>query len=180
MYIQPNIPQQCLDYEQGVIAQTMDAGGFVPVNKCPSTRNSDPPWLTMPIQGRIVTAVSSVVMGALVPNVASVVVSYQVPPGFDFALTQISNQFTGVGFAEGSGDIIWRLKINRRYVRNFGTILNTYGSTEMPWPINRAAITARENNIVQYLVQVPALLGVGDRVICGLYGWIYPMVPPGF
>jgi len=179
-YIQPNPYQSCLLSEDFIYKSIMAAGGFKSVSCCASNDSGDPPWLTMPAQGRAINKIESLAMGSVVPLTDTLVLSYRVPNGYNFAITQLSNQFTGAGFTEGSGAIIWRLKINGRYVKNLGNIENTLGSAQQPWPLNRSAIIARSNSLVQYYVYVPSLFGAGENTVCGIYGWIYPMVPQSF
>lgn len=178
MIIKPNIHQTCLDSTQTLVSLTMGKSGTFPWEN-PPPPGQDKPWLTMPVQGRIVNQIGSLTMGSLTPNLDTVVTEYTVPAGFDLALTLISNQYTGAGFVEGSGDIIWRIRLGTRgrYAREFGRILTSLGSADLPYSVNRASIIVRENVTVQYIVNAAVILGAADRIICGLGGWIYPQQP---
>jgi hypothetical protein len=89
------------------------------------------------------------------PTVLTVLLSYQVPSGHQFALTGVMWNFEGPpgGFVPGSGDIIWTLDVNNpltpsalaiagRYIQGFGSELAPIGSYEKPWWFSRPRIFA--------------------------------------
>ena len=75
-------------------------------------------------------ASASVAMPAV--GVEKDVVSYQVQNGYDAIIKLYSCNYLAGGFVEGSGDIIWRIKIDGRPVKNFDSITTQRGSLQIP------------------------------------------------
>src|SRR6185437_1643565 len=55
------------------------------------------------------------------------VLSFVVPIGYDGVINAINNNFTGGGFINGSGDLVWQILIDGRAVRNYDAILTERG-----------------------------------------------------
>lgn len=108
----------------------------------------------------------------------NLVVSFQVPVGYFGLLLGVYNIYTGTGFVQGSGDIVWRIKIGGRWLRNFGNQLFSQGDLANPFPL-MASDTLMPGELVQFIVSVPNTSGniqVGtSNILCGLQGWFYPL-----
>lgn len=108
----------------------------------------------------------------------NVVVQFQVPVGYFGLLLGVYNIYTGTGFVQGSGDIVWRIKIGGRWLRNFGNQLFSQGDLANPFPL-MASDTLMPGELVQFIVSVPNTSGgiqVGaSNILCGLQGWFYPL-----
>lgn len=135
------------------------------------------PWNAMPPEGRRFSAVNSIVL----PNVANVntlVTTLTVPVGYDAVILSLVNEFTSSGFNEGSGQLAWRLQVNRRWEVDYGNVLTTMGSLTTPSQIYRGGIRIKSGSIVNFYVSVsPAGLGSLDpngRIICAMIGYWYP------
>ena len=102
----------------------------------------------------------------------------QIPLGYDGLLTQMTNIWNGTGFVEGSGTITWRVKIDRRFIPYYDTILTTMGSLTIPFDIGGEGIPLLSNQVVQYFVNFAvgsdAVLNLGGMTICSLSGYIWP------
>ena len=106
-----------------------------------------------------------------------VVLDFYVPYGYDGYINGNSHVYTGPGFVEGSGDIIWRIRVSNVYVRHLGNVVVTLGSIVQTHPIEDG-IHLRSRSRVQYIVNVPNLSGgilIGaSRIVCVLEGWFVP------
>ena len=137
---------------------------------------NDPPWISMPPQGRYFQEINTVALAAFVLNVDQAVVTFQVPPGFDGVITGNVNRFIGPGFAEGSGDIEWRVQLSRRYAPDYGLILTSLGDLTAPVAFSGGGIRIQSNQVIRYIARVTnfAALDPNGRILCALHGWFYP------
>lgn len=106
------------------------------------------------------------------------VISGQVPIGYDGRVTGYFHFYDGPNFAEGSGDIVWRAKINLYYVRDMGQMLTTQGGLGSLM-VAEGGPRLQSGQFFKYQVNAPntsgALppAGIGN-IICGLHGYYYP------
>ena len=104
--------------------------------------------------------------------------SERIPLGYDGLLVALTNVWNGTGFVEGSGDITWRVKIDRRFISDYDTILETLGSLAVPFDIVGQGIPLLSNQLVQYFVNfLPGSenrLNAGGMTICAASGYIWP------
>ena len=81
------------------------------------------PWVDEPPGAVPFDEAGSITLGATpTPGVDQTVVSFTVPQGFDGVINWISCNVSDPAFINGSGDLIWKILINGRPVRNFGNI----------------------------------------------------------
>ena len=116
----------------------------------------------------------------LTPSTAAgdtVVISLSVPNGYDGLLSGIFQIYSGNTLLQGSGDILWRIKANLRYLKNLGSVPYTLGSPKLPAPLTEGEILLSDQ-VVRYVVNVPNVSGtieVGNSLItCGLFGFFWP------
>ena len=105
----------------------------------------------------------------------ALVLAFTVPPGYDGVITGITHFYTGQNFDEASGDLTWRLQVNRHWVKSMGAMITTMGSVQQPSPLLPGGIRVLSRDIVQYWVNVS--LGakvVGGNIFCAVAGRIYP------
>ena len=113
-----------------------------------------------------------ITLGAVpTPGVDQPVVTMIVPHGFDGVIKYISNNSTDLTFVDFSGDLIWRILVNGRPIRNFGNILASKGTTQQGRIISPIRIFS--GDIVTYTVQFAAGAVTG-QVICSLNGYYFP------
>lgn len=177
----PNGFNSCLADEARLWAAIHDCGGLQAL--CPGMPYtyagkylSDPPWVKQPDQGKRFSRIGSI---ALPPfdGLDHQVLNFLVPLGFDGVIVSTVNIYTGMGFAEGSGDLTWRIQINERYVKDYGAITTSIGSLQTPYNINSGAIRLQSRQLVQCIVSASVAAAGnlnGGRIICGLFGWTYP------
>lgn len=110
-----------------------------------------------------------------------VLFSFKVPIGYDGIITGQSNGYIGAGFVEGSGDIHWRIAVNRntalRYLRDCGDIIVSLGQINNLQTAQRLRIYSDDS--VTCVVTCPngsgALPPPGTgQVFAALHGWTYP------
>lgn len=110
-----------------------------------------------------------------------VVMSFRVPIGFDGIILAQYHGYRGAGtFIEASGDIIWRVRVNGRYLRDMGNMQLSIGSPQTLSPCP-GGLWVLSGNLVEYVVSAPngtgslPLPGQGF-ILTGLHGWFYPRV----
>lgn len=145
---------------------------------CPAAWSGDtPPWIVMPPQGIRLQQTSAIALPG-VENVDTPVVTFTMPEGYDGVITLHFQFYTGTGFVEFSGDLNWRISLNRWFVKDYGNMESSLGNLQTPIPLNRGGIRLKSNQKVVYSVNLgTGALGrlTGGKVICGLFGWRYPI-----
>jgi hypothetical protein len=170
----PNEFNSILGMEGMIWSRIQRCGGLQAI--CPGMKYSQPPWIKQPVQGKRFSKISSIALPAA-DGTDNLVVSFVVPTGYDGVIISNVNEYTGTGFQEGSGDLVWRVQLNRRWVKDYGAITTTIGSLVIPYSVNNGAIRLQSGMLVRYWVNrsVGSLGNLdGGRIICGLFGWFYP------
>jgi hypothetical protein len=112
------------------------------------------------------------------PGVDVAVVDWTVPTGYEARIYAYYCIYTGTGFVQGSGDIVWGLRAGLNWVRNMGGLLYSVGSLASPFPV-QDYVAAKANQRIIFQVSVPNLSGtiqVGtSRILCGVQGWLFPV-----
>lgn len=106
------------------------------------------------------------------PLADSAVLLFTVPAGFDAVIRDLSHNVTGGGFVEGSGDLVWRLRVDNEYVRNFGRLTVQFGTVAEPR--GTYGIVVKSGQTFRYLVANAGYIAGGTKVICTARGWFYP------
>jgi hypothetical protein len=109
-------------------------------------------------------------------NTESVILSFRVPTGYDGLILAQFHQYTGPGFVDGSGDIVWRVRINGRYAKDMGNMLTQLGNNITQSPV-AGGVQLRSGNLVEYIVEAPNTSGSvmpGYNILAGLHGVFYP------
>ena len=114
-----------------------------------------------------------------------VVCSFKVPLGYDALFSGMFMGYSGSGYQQGSGDIVWRILVNIHYPDELGNIGYIYGTPQEPLPLTEGQIVF-SNSTISLVVNVPNLSGniqVGaSRVFGGLLGfmWLFSGFLVGF
>ena len=120
-------------------------------------------------RGSIVTPVT----GAI----GDLVLEWVVPTGYTALIYAYYTLYTGTGFVQGSGDLVWRVRIGRAWARNMGNLLFAVGSLRNPYPV-QDKIRAESGARIQVTIDVPNLSGTiqtgASRILAGLQGWLIP------
>jgi hypothetical protein len=105
------------------------------------------------------------------------VLSFRVPSGYDGLLTALYWGYTGTGFLQGSGDLVWRVRRNQVYLNDLSNVLYAFGSSIQPAPLTQGALL-KSDQLVSLVVNVPNLSGAiqigASFVFGGLIGFWWP------
>jgi hypothetical protein len=169
----PNAFNTCIDRETAIWRYIQKCGGLQVI--CKGHKYTDPPWVKMPGQGKRFGHPSSITLPAA-DGADHLVQSFIVPYGYDGCIVAPVNVYTGQGFEEGSGVLSWRIKLNMRWVKDYGNIQTTLGSLTQPYYNANSQILLLSGQLVQYFVnrQLGDLTLTGGRIICALFGWYWP------
>jgi len=143
----------------------------------PTYDSTKSPYANMPPGGREIQQIAALSFSSLVQDGSNnTVLTFTAPSGYDGVITKVVNFFTGTGFVEGSGGIVWRVKIGNSYARNLGAINFTYGSLQDPFVIPGVGIPIVSGQTLTYQVSVPAASpvgGVNAQFVCACFGWYW-------
>ena len=138
------------------------------------------PWIQKPLNGidykklffQPLTAFQS---GGAFTGVDTVIGQWRVDHAFDGVITKLVFGFTGTGFEQASGDIVWRLKYGQRFARDLGNVLNTYGDLQTALLVEADHIQLISDQTVTLYANIPANSPVaGGQVFGGTFGWMWP------
>ena len=153
--------------------QLIRNGGGLEKLCCPQKYPVEP-WIKMPATARRFSKINSITLPAM-DGLDHLVLEFQVPTGYDGVIQQLVNFYTGIGFLEGSGQLSWRVKINNRYIKDYGNIQTTLGSLSTPYTVFNGPIRLCSRQTIQYFVNNDVASGLaGGRAVCALFGWFYP------
>lgn len=171
----PNVFNACLEDERATWQMIQECGGLQAI--CPGRKWPSPPWVRMPVQGKQFKKISSIALPAADGN-DHLVLSWLVPYAYDGTIVSVVQNYTGQGFVEGSGDLVWRLQLNQHYVKDYGNSNTQLGSLVTPYPnINSGQILIQSGQLVQFFVNRSTTSAGnlnGGRILCATLGWTWP------
>lgn len=138
------------------------------------------PWIQKPLNGidykkLFFQPLSEFQSGGAFTGVDTVIGSWRVDHAFDGVITKLVFGFTGDGFLQGSGSIVWRLKYGQRYARDLGNVMNTYGDLNTALLVEADHIQLVSGQTVTLYANIPAASPVsGGQVFGGTFGWMWP------
>jgi hypothetical protein len=135
-----------------------------------------PPWEAAP-PGAQPFDIQGILTTPALGTVDAVVLTYTIPFGWDAVIRGISNRYTGPGFSEGGGDLIWRIYVNRAAAKNYDNIRVTFGTGDQNRKVDGNGIRVFGTEVVEYTVSVDAAAAIpiaGTRIIVGISGYEYP------
>jgi hypothetical protein len=124
----------------------------------------------------------------VLPTAASgdnTIFQFTVPVGYDgIILGQFHGYyrrpFAGIlppAFIEGSGDIVWRISANGRFLRDCGNMLVSLGTIQSQSPV-AGGLQLRSQDLVKYVVNAPNTSGTlapgQGSIVAGLHGYFWP------
>lgn len=140
-----------------------------PINGLPS---AIPPWIQPPA-GRVPIDIFGVAAIGVIGTLGTQLLAFQVPDGYDGVITDYALNYTGGGFVNGSGDLVWRIFADGRAIRNFSNILSEKGSETFPRKIS-SGIQIYSNQIITVTIDHVANAALGATATCSLIGYMYP------
>ena len=136
-----------------------------------------PPWRDMPANGERFQRRGVAPLPAA-ENVEVNVITYTVPAGWEGVLLTVTNVFNSVGFLEGSGDLIWRVKFDWQWFKDLDAVQISLGRLDNPYALEGGGYRLFENQTLTYnfLVGTGGLANLDPKgmVICAMSGWLYP------
>jgi hypothetical protein len=152
---------------------------------CPKGRRpyTKKPWVQMPAEGRRFKPVGILPVADVTPftGLDVPVLELRVPVGYDGVITDLVCEVVApgaTGFVEGSGDVVWRLSANGRFLRDLGDIRVTLGSLVTPSPTPRGALRVFTQNLVSFTVALApgaeARIDPNAKIVCSVTGWFWP------
>jgi hypothetical protein len=114
-------------------------------------------------------------MGIVLPIVGAgdvIVGSLVCPDGNDGVIKGVSCNVNFGGFVQFSGDIVWRLEIDGRPVKNFDNIISEKGTINFPRLISPIRIYSGQT--ATWIVNHEANGLLAGQVVCSLSGYFYP------
>ena len=100
---------------------------------------------------------------------------WRVPAGYYGWINYVACEYSGQGFAEGSGNLLFSLGVQNYFYYGYGNIAATLGSrTSALWSIN-GGLPLISNQYIQWQATLnnPAVTP-GGYIICTIQGWIAP------
>jgi hypothetical protein len=141
----------------------------------------DPPWMVMPSQGEKFEKMFSQPLTAFqtagIFNGLDVVLGrFTVPNGYDGTVNRFVCRFTGDGFLDFSGSIVWRLKVANRFAHDLGNVTNTFGDFQTAFSVpGTDNIRLISGQTVYLIATIPVGSPVANGVVsAGAFGWYYP------
>ena len=103
--------------------------------------------------------------------------TFRVPYGWDGLLAGFYFNYSGAGFAQGSGDLLFRIQVNQYYLKDLSNLPFTLGDPVNPVPMTQGKILLSGQK-VSAIVNVPNLSGMiqigNSTVYAGLLGFFWP------
>ncbi len=136
-----------------------------------------PPFQAMPSQGEEFKFMQGVALATFqaAQGVDVQILSFRVPEGYDGVLNRVVTNYSGNGFTEFSGDIVWRVLVGLRYAKGLGAITNTYGDYQTAFLVPGTSWPLVSGQTVTLMAQVA--VGnplVGGVISAGAFGYFYP------
>jgi len=155
----------------GMLAAPPEGTSLLPLGSIPNPAATQRRvWLDEP-PGSIPFDEQNTIPIPLTPGVDVPVLTMVVPQGYDGVIKWISNNVNHEVPPFDAGELIWKIIINGRPVRNFGNILQQKGTIAQGREIS--PIRVFSGDVVVYTVQTAGIIGFGET-ICSLTGYFYP------
>ncbi len=179
----PSIADQTIWREARAWKWIQEHGG---VDKCCHGFNKSPTYLNynieMPSNGEEFRKPFSQPLSAFQDGLGAftgldvIVGQFVVPHGYDGVLNRFICGFTGDGFVDFSGSIVWRLKIGIRFAKDLGNVTVSYGSFQNAMLVPGYNIPLVSGQTVTLLANIPLgspVSGAGT-VTAGAFGSFNP------
>jgi hypothetical protein len=153
------------------IGEPLAAGVLSPTSRI--QQEIKPWWLDFPRDGRYFDRSGIIATPALGSSLTTVL-SFTAEPGWDGVIRAISQNYTGGGFVQGSGDLTWTIRRAGAVEVEYNAKAFELGDVKDP---TETEIIFHENELIEYLVSVSATAGIpiaGTFIICRMKGWMKP------
>lgn len=109
------------------------------------------------------------------PNVGTgdqAILTFVVPPGHDGVIKRLSCNFSGPGFVQGSGTLVWRILANQAAIKGYDNILTELGDVKTPRSTD--GILIYEAQTIELVVNNVNLAVGGAFDLGSLAGYFWP------
>jgi hypothetical protein len=158
--------EDLLSYSNSIDSKLFNSGlqGFV------AETNKDEPWLAQPADADPFIEVAAIAVPVI--GTESPIVSLVVPPGYDGVITHFTFQYTGGGFVNGSGELVWRIIQDGRPLPGLANITAQLGSLQTPFATNKLIIYGGQ--VISINIFHAANAAHNQNTIGLLSGYFYP------
>lgn len=178
IWTHPNEFNRCLEAEQELWERIIRRGGLEMV--CQTMRGKrylKAPWVEMPPEGERLQKAGSI----LLPTVEltdTLVLDFTMPIGWDGVATNVMMTSTDPTFVEGSGDLVWRMKVGDRWIPDFSNVIFSLNDLRNPHALIGGYIRLLSLQRIQIFVSLGAgalmRLSATSRINTAVVGWQYP------
>ena len=162
-------PFECYEQLENLVRGWVKGSGF------DNLQTTEQPWNTQPMGSQNFDEQASIQIPSIITGWVTVM-SFIVPLGMEGVIKNYAANFTGGGFQDGSGDLVWRLLQDKRPIRNFDYITTERGSPESPRSVS-GGIRIYSGQLIEFQINhVSNNLLANGFIICGLSGYFYPNI----
>ena len=144
--------------------------GCIPV-KC--WRLEDNPLHAIPEQGREFHKFGMIPL-PLTFGVDTQILRFQVPTGYSGVVYGVLCKYTGGGYVNGSGDLLWRFRVNQRWIKSLQAVPTELGDYSGYAQLDEYFKLSSGQTVRAYGWVDPATGLVGGSMIAALQGWYFP------
>jgi len=144
--------------------------GCMPV-KC--WRLEDNPLHAIPEQGREFHKFGMIPL-PLTFGVDTQILRFQVPTGYSGVVYGVLCKYTGGGYVNGSGDLLWRFQVNQRWIKSLQAVPTELGDYSGYAQLDEYFKLSSGQTVRAYGWVDPATGLVGGSMIAALQGWYFP------
>lgn len=176
VWTRPNNWNACLDAECALWDHIIRCGGLettIPWSE--RRRYEQPPWKAMPPEGERLQRFGSITR-PLDDGLDHPILDFTMPKAWDGVATNVMFSSTDNAFIQGSGALVWRLKVGARWIPDFSAV--TFSLSDLRYPAELVGGYVRLLSLqrVQAFVNVPpgSPVDPASRVNAAVVGWQYP------
>jgi hypothetical protein len=167
-----NVWDWCLENDQRMWGSVeWKRHGCIPP-KC--WRLEDNPLHAIPEQGRELHKYGAIPLPVAF-GVDTQILQFRVPLGYDGIVYGVLCKFVGPGFVNGSGDLLWRFRVNERWVKSLRAVPTELGDYTGYAQLDEFFRLQSGQTIRAYGWVNPLTALKGGAMMAALQGWYFPM-----
>lgn len=144
---------------------------------CRCWRDVDNPLHLIPEEGREFHKYGAIGVPAA-PNLDTQIFQFNVPLGYDGIIYGVLCKYVGLGFVNGSGDLFWRFRMNRHWIKSLHAIPTELGDFTAYAQLDEfvRVYSGQTIRAFGWLSPASGIVPAPDkRMIAAVQGWYYPM-----
>lgn len=155
---------------RGFLGLTAGTDGIAGASETPYVNQK--PWIGEPDGSVPIISKQAIALGVVGVTVSVTLLA--LPEGFDAVIKWISNNITGGGFQDGSGDLIWTFLIDGRPIAGLEVLNTQNGTPSVPIPVS--PIRVRGGQTLTGQCNHVANGALAGNVVMGALGYKYPRI----